>query len=75
MGLICWTGWARHANILILKATSKHVKAEFSDMNYDGLSRDLVKASVLISIGAESLPRLVKMAFPIFLFTYSYIDC
>lgn len=66
MDLICWTGQARLANIMILKAISKQVKTEFSDMNYDRSSQDFVKASVLISIGAESLPRLVKKAFAIF---------
>lgn len=56
MDLICWTGQARLANIMILKAISKQVKTEFSDMNYDTSSQDFVKASVLISLGAESLP-------------------
>lgn len=72
MDLICWTGQARLANIMILKAISKQVKTEFSDMNYDTSSQDFVKASVLISIGAESLSRLVRKAFAYFVYIFIY---
>lgn len=52
-----FSGW--DTRILWFKpCQATYIGAEFSDMNYKGLSQDSVKVSVEISSRAKSLPRL-----------------